>query len=566
MERLLTSLRALILAAAVADPPQAAADPDRLAFCAALAQQCFINEYAFATTAPELADVERLKMHLADYLARGLPIDPLRVVALAMYLALNEVADADALASRDWPAPVADVIRQQVREPRAEKKLRELIPRLTPIGNGVTANVREQYEENPYPRWVRLPDAPAPILIDDHIRRHFPTAPVRPLGAPDTLDILVAGCGTGRYALELAQTYRGARVLGVDLSLSSLASARRRTPQRLAGKIEFAQADIFALSSIGRAFDVINAGGVLHHMADPLAGWRELIKLMKPNGLMQVGLYSAYARRDIVAARAAIVARGYRSTPADIRRCRQDLLSGAEQAKYMQLNDFFTISECRDLLFHVHERQLTIPEIKDFLAQNGLTFIGFEFSPPEAHVHYRNLFARNGWSFGDLDRWDAYERRSARRVRRHVYFLDSEKLKSASCSRRRANGRFMRRHRRLRMRREPIARGALGLADFTVAHLLGDFTAQPRCVRVPAQGGDVEPLMRRHHVYGDAASGRINHATVEARACVRRFRDVCRRQFLNASHFGSPFLCASIATCAPVARRTFAIRQARSSR
>ena len=76
----------------------------------------------------------------------------------------------------------------------------------------------------------------------------------------------------------------------------------------------------------------------------------------------------------------------------------------------MRLNDFFTVSECRDLLFHVHERQLTIPEIKAFLAQNGLAFIGFEFSPLEAHLHYRDLFARNGWSFGDLDRWDACER------------------------------------------------------------------------------------------------------------------------------------------------------------
>jgi hypothetical protein len=136
-----------------------------------------------------------------------------------------------------------------------------------------------------------------------------------------------------------------------------------------------------------------------------------LIKLMKPDGLMQVGLYSAHARRDILAARAAIAAKGYRSTPEDIRRCRQDLLATTPHPKYMELNDFFSISDCRDLLFHVHERQLTIPEIKDFIARNGLTFIGFEFSPFEAHMHYRNMFAHNGWSTGDLDRWDELERR-----------------------------------------------------------------------------------------------------------------------------------------------------------
>ena len=50
-------------------------------------------------------------------------------------------------------------------------------------------------------------------------------------------------------------------------------------------------------------------------MGDPLAGWRELIKLMKPNGLMHVGLYSEHARHEIVAARKLIAERGYSSTP-----------------------------------------------------------------------------------------------------------------------------------------------------------------------------------------------------------------------------------------------------------
>jgi len=148
----------------------------------------------------------------------------------------------------------------------------------------------------------------------------------------------------------------------------------------------------------------------LHHMADPLAGWRELVKLMQPNGLMQVGLYSALARRDIIATRAMIAERSYRSTPEGIRRCRQDLLAGVKNFKFMRLNDFFTTSECRDLLFHVHERQLTIPEIKSFLAENNLTFIGFEFHPPQTHERYRHLFAEKGWRLDDLDRWDALER------------------------------------------------------------------------------------------------------------------------------------------------------------
>ena len=251
---------------------------------------------------------------------------------------------------------------------------------------------------------------PLPLrVLDDHIRQILPAASFRPTGARDAIDVLVAGCGTGRHALDVAQGYRGARVLAVDISLSSLAAAKRHTPPHLSDKIEFAQADILALGRIERRFDLINSTGVLHHMERALDGWRELIKLLKPDGLMQIGLYSTYARRDVVAARGLIAAQGLLPTPEGIRALRDSLIREGVQHEFMRLNDFFTVSECRDLLFHVHERRFTIPEIKAFLGGNGLSFVGFEFSP-QAHRHHHELFARNGWAANDLDRWDAYER------------------------------------------------------------------------------------------------------------------------------------------------------------
>jgi SAM-dependent methyltransferase len=407
LERVLTAQRASILAAAASDAP---ATETLLAFCGALAQQCFINEYIWAVSAKETAELETLRAKLGAGIARGEPVAPLWMLALAMYAALYELPEAQALGDRDWPAPAAAVVAQQIREPREEQALRSSIPKLTAIGDGVTAKVRQQYEENPYPRWVLLVDAQRQIPVDEYLRHLFPAAPYRLVGEPDQLDILVAGCGTGRYALELAQSYRNANVLGVDLSLASLASAKRRAPSRLAGKIEFAQADIFKIAAIERRFDLINASGVLHHTADPLGAWRELLKLLKPNGVMQVGLYSTYGRRDVLATRALVAERGYQSTVEGIRRCRQDLLSEPQRFGYMQWNDFFSTSDCRDLLFHVHEQQFTIPEIKAFITDNGLNFIGFEIKPDEMHRQLRQHFTANGWSLGDLDRWDALER------------------------------------------------------------------------------------------------------------------------------------------------------------
>ena len=110
--------------------------------------------------------------------------------------------------------------------------------------------------------------------------------------------------------------------------------AKRKTPADLASRIDYAQADILKLGSIDRSFDVIDASGVLHHMADPLEGWRILLSLLRPGGLMHLGFYSEAGRSDVVAARAFIAERGFGSTPDDIRRCRQELLDNAARQRH----------------------------------------------------------------------------------------------------------------------------------------------------------------------------------------------------------------------------------------
>ena len=103
-------------------------------------------------------------------------------------------------------------------------------------------------------------------------------------------------------------------MLAIDLSTASLGYAKARTGALGVTNIDYAQADILQLGSIGRTFDMIQSVGVLHHLADPWAGWRVLISLLRPGGVMFVALYSEIARRDVVAARAFIAQRGYGSS------------------------------------------------------------------------------------------------------------------------------------------------------------------------------------------------------------------------------------------------------------
>jgi len=408
IERLLTSLRLELLARAHAANGNEQLDDAALAFHCALARQCFLNEYVFAVTPEEEQQVEQLRAKLVDALEQGAPIPPLWVAAAGAYFPLHALPHAQALLDRPSPAPVTELLTQQVREPWAESQLRASIPRLTPIKNATSLLVRQQYEEHPYPRWVHTAAVFAPITLDEHLREQFPASAFTPLGRTDGIDILVAGCGTGRHPIELAQKYRDARVLAVDLSLASLAYAKRKTPPALAGQIEYAQADILELGSLGRSLDLIDASGVLHHLAEPLASWRALLGLLRPGGFMRLGLYSELARRDIVAARAFIAERGYQPTVEDIRRCRQELLLGSRFVAVAKAADFFSTSECRDLLFHVQESRMTIPQIKSFIAENGLQFLGFELTP-QALAHYRRLFGSEA-ALRDLDRWHAFER------------------------------------------------------------------------------------------------------------------------------------------------------------
>ena len=350
-------------------------------FYSALARQCFINEYVYSQTDGEFQKASDLREVLIAALDNNIQVPAIWVVALAAYFPLNTLPHAARLLERRWQEGIAAVLRQQVSEPAEELQLRATLPKLTSIEDEVSLLVQSQYEENPYPRWEKAEPAGKTMNIAGYFGQKFPLAPYNRLGNIGNIDLLIAGCGTGQHSIEVAQQFECAQVLAVDLSLSSLGYAKRKTIELGLNSIEYGQADLLKLGSLGRSFDVIESVGVLHHLADPWAGWKVLLSLLRPGGFMRLGFYSEIARRNVVRIRDYIAEQGYGSSADEIRRCRQylvDLDKIADFGNTLTSPDFFSISACRDLLFHVQEHRMTLTGIEAFLRGNNLAFIGFE--------------------------------------------------------------------------------------------------------------------------------------------------------------------------------------------
>ena len=327
LERFLTMVRGAVLNTVV---DGGGGDDTSILFCSALAQQCFINEYVFLETQKEREAAGNLRSSLEAALAAQTSVPIPHLLAVAAYFPLHSIPAAARLLEREWPEPVLRLLTQQIAEPREEVRLGAEIPQLTEINDAVSRSVQSQYEENPYPRWVRI--APQDrISVTAFLTQKFPLAAFERQPGRAMTDILVAGCGTGQHSIATAQKFGGEGMLAVDLSLSSLSYARRKS-RELDLHIAYAQADILELGKLGQSFDVIESIGVLHHMADPYAGWAALLTLLRPGGFMWLGFYSESGRRNIADATRGTHQRSRKrdASAAGIRLFRQELADSAQ--------------------------------------------------------------------------------------------------------------------------------------------------------------------------------------------------------------------------------------------
>lgn len=409
VELLVVQLRADLLNRADEPPELLVEDLD---LAVAVARQAFLGEYVLFTSADEQRHVDALIAGLdrSDLGAR--PGDNIKIALVAAYRPLAASPLARRLQTLPDPS-LSDLLREQLVEPAEEARCRAELPRLNPPSDPVSLAVQQQYEQNPYPRWTRCSVGQA-RPFHSAIRAALPELGARDVPEHVQPRVLIAGCGTGLETLRVANTYLGASILAVDLSAVSLGYAMRKTREYGLSDVQHMQADILHLPALEDSFDLIESFGVLHHMADPGAGLQILAGRLRPDGFLSIGLYSEIGRRAIVEARALIASSGYGDDADGIRALRRALmLDGAPPALagvMSPASDFWTLSDCRDLLFHVNEHRFTLPQIGTLFKAAGLDFLGVQFSHAVDLTRYR-AEARKPWALRDLGRLHEFEKK-----------------------------------------------------------------------------------------------------------------------------------------------------------
>ena len=173
--------------------------------------------------------------------------------------------------------------------------------------------------------------------------------------------ILEIGCGTGQMSLYLARAERV--VIGADLTRASLqlgAAAARRFG---VNGVQFVETDLHHPGLRAGAFDVVYASGVLHHTPNPRRAFSSLVPLVRPGGMIVLGLYNSFARIPLQLRRILARLSGYKWIPFDpVLRDRRSEPARRE-------------AWIRDQYRHPEEHCHTVAQVRRWFAQNNVEYV-----------------------------------------------------------------------------------------------------------------------------------------------------------------------------------------------
>ncbi len=381
VENFLCSLRLSLLKLAIAD---AKLNSVYFPIIRSLSLNNFDNEYVAYISEDENKIINELEKQLKQELEtpNWTPEKSTSIfLIVSLYKSFYDLEFREQLLSYnldEWPLILRDIAKNTLYDIDEEIKSSKNIATLEEITDSVSIEVQNQYEQNPYPRWKHISIGQLKN-ISELILRDNQEAKDR---LPNELfnektPILIAGCGTGQQPITKAMRFPNSKVTAIDISRRSLAYAKKKSHDLNVKNINFYHADILNIPKNIGQFYYIECCGVLHHMKDPVQGWKKLLEILKPKGVMKIALYSSTARELISKERKKISFLNLSQDSNSIRKYREALKKQVPPSKITRkFADFYSLSECRDLLFHQHEKCYSWNEIEDICNDLNLTFLG----------------------------------------------------------------------------------------------------------------------------------------------------------------------------------------------
>jgi SAM-dependent methyltransferase len=202
------------------------------------------------------------------------------------------------------------------------------------------------------------------------------------------LDILIAGCGTNQAAV-FARTNPNANVVAVDVSQPSLDHQEYLKNKYGLWNLDLRRLPIEELPNLGLDFDLVVSTGVLHHMADPLAGMKALAACLRPDGVIGVMLYAKYGRVGLEMMESVFRDLGLRQDETSVRVVKEtiSLLPADHPVRsYLKLesnpgHDAVLV----DTFLHGRARNYSVDDCLDLVASAGLAFQGWLLKSPYYH-------------------------------------------------------------------------------------------------------------------------------------------------------------------------------------
>lgn len=409
IELLLTAVRRHLLHCGYSDKDTA---DSNIKVIRALAYQGLNNEHVFFVDDDEQHLISKLKDRIEhDVPTRSQPDAGFEadLLVYGMYHNLYSLSCRAHIAGLPWflwSRGIQPLLERSLLNPLEEERIKGEIESIGAIEDVTSRLVQSQYEENPYPRWISIPKIKQSTLREA-LRSHINDG-TSPAFIDGAVRVLVAGCGTGKHPIQTALSYKNVDVTAVDICKSSLAYAIRMARKYRVDNIRFLQGDILELGTLDTRFHIIECVGVLHHMDDPIKGWRTLTNLLADDGLMYIGLYSELARKSMTAIGDIFKNEHLISDGNNIRAFRNRILKKKMGNNLKNAFDFYSMSGCRDLLFHAKEHRFTLPQIDTALTDLNLSFLSFIFRYGWEKNLYRNRFPQDT-TMDNLMLWDEFE-------------------------------------------------------------------------------------------------------------------------------------------------------------